>query len=355
MRANHPSPPPCPSPFRPCRFSVLLGATVAIWTASSGCQTGQDTIRTSHQSQLSNSATSSQSPSPQPKITDVPPAVLGGVAIPWRDLQPFLVEAGGGIALEEFVLSRLLEKQLQIQGLEIAPEDVQAERDIFEQMLASGSGIAKENIPSMVEQVRRRRRMGPSRFASLLQRNAMLRKLVSNQAEPSEELIANALEIKYGVRYQARLILVASEKDASEVLNQLRDSSRDPSLLFLELAATISLDPSNAAAGLLEPISPADPSYPVAIRNSLKTLEVGQISRAIAVDQGYALLRLEQIIPAAALKPQDARQRITQELRIKQQRLLMDTLAQQLLDGADLKILDRSLDWSWGTRRSGRP
>ena len=46
---------------------------------------------------------------------------------------------------------------------------------------------------------------------------------------------------------------------------------------------------------------------------------------------------------------------LTEELRIKQQRLMMDTLAQRLLGGADLKILDRALEWSWGTRRPDSP
>lgn len=317
---------------------------------SLGCQSGSNDIQPGDQAPYPRSASQSPSTTNQQK-TDIPPAVLGGKAIPWRELQPFLVEAGGGLALEELVLTRLLREQLQAQGLTITPEEIQAERDIFDQMLAAGSGVAQENIASIADQVRRRRRIGPHRFASLLERNAMLRKLVGDQAELSEELIDNALEIRYGLKYQARLIVVASEQEASEVLGQMRDSQRDPSLLFSELAATISLDPSSAAAGLLEPISPADPSYPAAIRNSLKILDVGQISQAIAVNHGYALLFMEQIIPQSSPRPEAARWQITEELRVKQQRLMMDSLAQRLLAGADLKILDRALEWSWGTRQ----
>lgn len=272
-------------------------------------------------------------------------ASVQGRVLTWDDLAPMLAEAAGGLVLEEVVLDQLLREEFVSRGLSLDAAAVDGERD---RLLQSLSAVEEPSVDQsrLLDTMRRSRGLGPVRFEALLRRSAMLRRLVADEVVVSDAAIEQAYEQAYGKRFQTRLITVSTLTEAQEIRRTL-DQKAVP---FGELAARRSTDASAGRGGLLEPISPADPSYPAPIRSILPQLKVGQVSPVIAIDSGYAILKLEQVIPASGVDPSSVRDEMGRRVRLQQERLLMDQLARRLLQSASITTHDPSLGWSWSAR-----
>jgi parvulin-like peptidyl-prolyl isomerase len=272
-------------------------------------------------------------------------ASVQGRVLTWDDLTPMLAEAAGGIVLEELTLDRLLREEFARRGLEIDAAAVAAERD---RLLQSLSAVEDSPVDTerLLDTMRRSRGLGPVRFEALLRRSAMLRRLIANEVVVSDDAIEMAFEQAYGKHFQTRLITVPTLTEAQDIRRTL-DQQAVP---FGELAARRSTDASAGRGGLLEPISPADPSYPAPIRSILTQLEVGRVSPVVAIDGGYAILKLEQVIPASGVDLGSVRDEMNRRVRLQQERLLMDQLARRLLQSASITTHDPSLGWSWSAR-----
>lgn len=281
-----------------------------------------------------------------------PVASLDGEAITLEQLRPRLMEAGGGAVLEEIVLDRLLEREAANRGITITRRQVDAERSFLMESFA-GAGLSRsdDEAARLILQIRRARGLGDSRFAALLRRNALLRALVAPDVTITPGLIEQAYLFRFGERYRARLIVVPSSAEATAVIERVNSGEN-----FSAVAAEVSIDASAERGGVLEPISGADPSYPAGVRAALRTMQRGQVSAPIAVEQGFAILRLDEIIPAASPQPdrESVRPLLERDVRMQQERLLMNQLARRLIEGARLTILDRSLDEAW-RMRTNRP
>lgn len=276
--------------------------------------------------------------------------MLDGEPIPWGVLRPALAEAAGGIVLEEAVLDRLLAREAERVGVAITPADINRERGlVLESFVQGGLASTRDEASRLLASIRRARGLGESRYAALLRRNAILRALVAPRVAVTPDAVDQAFMYRFGERYRARLIVVPSLAAATEAVRRL-ERGED----FSALAAEASIDASAARGGVLEPISPADPAYPVAVRSALRALSPGGISAPIAVDQGYAVLRLDAVLPAFSPPPDraEAEPMLEREVRLQQERLLMNQLARSLLDSARLTVLDRALDDAWRARAS---
>ncbi|MEM9420755.1 MAG: peptidylprolyl isomerase, partial [Planctomycetota bacterium] len=108
---------------------------------------------------------------------------------------------------------------------------------------------------------------------------------------------------------------------------------------------------SKAQGGLLSPIRPEDTSYPSAMRQAIDGLEVGQVSQPIAIDGGFALLKLEEKIAAAEVEFDDVKDSLELAVRGRTERVLMQQLARELLSGAELVVLDPTLKALWEAQR----
>lgn len=276
--------------------------------------------------------------------------MLDGRPIYWSDLRPALSEAAGGIALEEAILDRLLAREAESIGVAITPADIDREQTLLlDSFRQSGLASTTDEAAGLLRSIRRERGLGESRYASLLRRNAILRAIVAPRVVVTPDALNQAYEYRFGERYRARLIVVPSLAAATEALRRL-ERGED----FSSLAAEVSIDSSAERGGVLEPISPADPAYPLAVRSALRALSPGGITSPIAVDRGYAVLRLDAVLPASS--PPPARPTVEAmlelEVRLQQERLLMNQLVRSLLERARVTVLDRVLDEVWRARTS---
>lgn len=293
----------------------------------------------------------------QPRAPDGerPAALLNGEPVAWAALQPALAEAAGGLVLEEIVLNALLDRELASRGLTLPSDAVATEREHLVAMLQAGAAADENQAERLIDSLRRSRRLGNERFRSLLERNAKLRLLVADTIFVTDAELQQAFHVRYGPKYRARVILVLTEREAAEIRDDLTSRPENLPMRFAEAAARSSLDPSGPRGGILDPISPADPTYPAAIVRVLQGLEPGQLSPVVAVDRGYALVLLEEQLPAGPETLADVRSALEREVRLGKERAAMESLAARLLGAAKLTILDRSLEWGWQARRPAEP
>ncbi|KAA0212777.1 MAG: peptidylprolyl isomerase [Leptolyngbya sp. PLA3] len=255
-------------------------------------------------------------------------------------LAPSLYELAGREALREEALDRALARRLSDRGITVTVEMVRREHELFEDRLTE----AADRSGALREEVWRTRHLGPTRREKLFARNAALRALVAGQVTIAPAEVSLAVELAYGPKKIARLILLQNERDAAETRRTLGD--RPSSSDFSRLAERRSIDPSASRGGLLAPIHLNDPAYPIAVRNALRSLQTGAISAIIPLPEGAALLYLESDQPATT-PPDDAPARLERELLVQRERAEMDRLARALVAESRISVLDRSLGWSW--------
>lgn len=279
---------------------------------------------------------------------DRPVAYLEGKPVTQMQLYNQIAPAHGGQAMAEIVLNRAVQARLEQQGMTMTPADIEAERI----KLLLSMDPDPDTAARLLHAMRTDRGLGEQGFASLLRRNAGLRRLVRDQVRVSDAAIEQAYELKYGKRYQARLIVA----DKLDTITRVRsDALKGRS--FTDMAIKISTDISASQGGLLSPISPADPTYPKAIRDAIRNLKMdhtaSRLSTPIAIDSGYALLWLEEITSKPAPPIERVREALRSEVRASMEQLRMRQLARTLIEQADVVILDPSLEKPW--RRAREP
>ncbi|RNC81351.1 MAG: hypothetical protein ED559_06045 [Phycisphaera sp.] len=276
------------------------------------------------------------------------PAILIANSALSRDaLWPVLAELAGKEAIREAVLDHAVATELSRGGLSITEEDVEAERSRLRTRLAPGA--EEETANEVMGRVLDRRGIGPARLGALLKRNAGMRRLIADEAEPTAEMLELAHRIRYGRQLETRMIVVQTSAAAQQAVAEIRNRSDELGLklAFAEVASERSVDRSASLGGDLGPISPDDPGLPVSVRGVLAELDPMTPSDIIALDSGFAVLLIEREIPAQETTLEEVYDEISAEVRERQERLLMDRLAEQLLREYAPSVLDASLRWSW--------
>jgi parvulin-like peptidyl-prolyl isomerase len=148
------------------------------------------------------------------------------------------------------------------------------------------------------------------------------------------------------------VIVMATQREAGELREALEGATGDRSLRFADAAARSSIDSSAARGGLLDPISPLDPTYPAAVGRAFEELGPGEISPVLAVDRGFALVLLEERLPGRDVPRETVEEQLRAEVRLRLERLAMDDLAARLLRGASITVFDRGLERAWRARPS---
>jgi hypothetical protein len=285
-----------------------------------------------------------------------PAALINDQPLAWDDTLPSLAEAAGAVVLEELALDRLVAAEYRARFGK-GPEDISNERIALERQYLSDSirragDITANEAATLAADMRRSRGLGDARYTALLRRTAMMRDLVAPAVTIGPDLVQQRFDTRFGPRYRVRILTTPDEAGAAGALAELRSGDCELPVRFAALAARISTDESKVRAGEIEPISPADPAYSPALRAVLPGLQPGEVSGVLALDPGFGIVLLEEVIPARQTTLDEQRADIEDELRRRQERVLMDALARRLLQSARIVVMDPSLNWSWKNRSS---
>jgi parvulin-like peptidyl-prolyl isomerase len=249
-----------------------------------------------------------------------------------------MIESAGGQILTERVLDMAVEARLARDNVKITPEQLAFEHKAITDTLSDNPDIAAR----LLGELRRQRGLGETRFNALLRRQAGLRIIVQPQILVTEAGMQQAYQAIHGPRYEVRLIVVRSLSDASEVRRRLAAGES-----FIDLAIRLSTDTSRSQGGLLSPISPADSTYPKIIREKVMTLKVGEVSDALALDNSFAILRLERKIEGDNVKYDDVKTEMAAAVRRMLETQAIQRTKKEILQHADIIILDPALKRSW--------
>ena len=276
-----------------------------------------------------------------------------GVAIVSDDLTPLLLEAAGRTAVEEFVLTRLLEDACARAGISVNAVDLARERDLLERetqeaAVSGGEAGGARSSADAVIRARRIRGMGPARYDLLLRRLAMARALVQNDIDPvSDADTRAAYDVRYGERRRIRLLTTRTRREADEARMRVQAGE-----LFADVAAELSTDPTASAGGMIGDMALRDPVYPESLRRAAADTPVGAVSEPFALERGYGVVRVEAIAaPEGAGPPYaDVQDDLRRVVRDRRERLAMARLNASLLEASGLRPLHPSLRWSMDGR-----
>ncbi len=279
-----------------------------------------------------------------------PVAYVAGEAVRGSDLTAGLYEAAGGEVLGEVVLGRLIERALSDRQLKVTQADVEKERSAVANELSADANEAQR----LLDALRQRRGLGETRFAALLQRNAGLRMLCNAVDGPISvpgPSVQKAYREQYGPTFRVRLITATTLADANDLRRRAQGGEA-----FGELAAKHSTDASADRGGLLSPINPEDATYPSALRTVLTRLRPGEVSDVLALGETYAVLKLEEALPASPIVFADVEASLQEQVRRRLERLRMEQQARALVDHAQVVVLDPTLKplWEQSTRSNTR-
>jgi hypothetical protein len=296
-----------------------------------------------------------------------PIAMIEGRSVQWEELGPLLSEAAGAVVLEELVLHDQLKAECSRVGIAVSDADIESERRLYTETLVTAAGVQADQAESLLREVRRTRGLGDLRFRQLLERNAMLRGVARSRGMVTitEEDITLAHRIKWGPQRKVRLILTTGERDALGVVRRLREVDAPPAPgeapasttpeKFAQVAADASIDvASRSRGGLVGWVRTEDPAYPVAIRRALDVLRPGQISDPISVEQGYAVVMVEDIREQSMPSLSSVKGDLEREVRQVRERAAMDRIAREFIDAARVTVFERSLGATWEARTAPR-
>jgi len=285
-----------------------------------------------------------------------PLAFINGRPVQMVDLRGDLLEAQGAAALQDLVLTEALEREARRRGILVTDDDVEIERTLLVEGMAT-AGDSPGQAENLLATVRGSRGLGPTRFGALLRRNALLRALVRDDIVASDDDVRRAFQILHGPRYRVRVIMCASETDASRIRRavMLEETPESRRSLFIERAVGESLDPSSRRGGLIEQISPNDPTYPDVFLQMLSRVPPGELSPIIALDNGAMLLLVEEEFGPDGVVFENVEAQLRADVRTGRERLEMDRLARRLVIGADVSVVDHGLAWSWEHRPKPQP
>jgi len=279
----------------------------------------------------------------RPAIQERPLAMLDDDPVTISTMQARLMEHSGAETLRELRLEAALRKTLQLGELSVE----QAHLDREEALLLERFSDDEDTARMVLQTLRRNDGLGPERYAALLWRNAALRLLVQDDIALTPATLQRLHRLEHGPRQVIRILVVATLQEAEELHVRLSNGED-----FGELASMRSMDPSRDRGGLLNPISPEDPTWPQALRTEIAELQPGELSGIVFLDDRFAIARLERTLRADNVEFESVRDEIEATARLSQERLKMAELAGRLGVQPRIRLLDPVLRQAWSVDES---
>ncbi len=337
------------------RNTPIASAVIALLPILAGCTTdgarkdNPDPSRARLQLDRTVGGSRDGAPPREPRSGPDRAAVIDGSVVTWEALRAPMIEAAGAVVLEEVALDRALRRALDRAGLRVTDAMIETEeRALLDELANIADGA---NRAELLDGVKRARGLGPERFARLLERNAGLRALILDAAEPEAGELRLARDIAFGQTYRVRLFVADSDDEAARVRAAVSLAEQQARRwIFADACARASTHPTAARGGLIETLSASDPAYPDVLRDAVRGLDPGQVSPVLVTSAGFALVMVESITPARSPSAAET-SRVEQRVRSRKQRVEMEQLARRLLNGTSVSPVDPGLAGAWRDRR----
>ena len=216
-------------------------------------------------------------------------AIVNGKPIYMASIYKPLLKAHGFQIAEILIINAIVQQEAQRRKIIVSPADIAAENaHAIENIL--GKELPSDQRQKVLENLLRKQGIPPGLWRSIMERNAILRKMVEPRVKITEQMIRDEFDRRYTEKVQIRHIQLASISDAQKILKMLNSGSD-----FAQLAKRYSTNTQSAPrGGLLPPFSRNDKTIPKAIRETAFSLTQGQISGIVQADDNFHVLKLEK-------------------------------------------------------------
>jgi parvulin-like peptidyl-prolyl isomerase len=253
-------------------------------------------------------------------------AVVNGQDIRRDALAAACVDRYGDDVLEGLVNKRLIMHHCRNRGIEVTPDEIEAEID----HMAARFKIGRKQWLDMLQ---RERGINAQQYKrDILWPTLALRKLAADQLTVSDQQVQEAYESQFGEAVKARLIVVEDRDLAEKLRRQLVDRPDD----FARLAMQHSKDVNSASiGGLIQPIHRhvGDES----IEREVFSLQLNQISSIIPVGGQFVILKCEDRIPPRNVPLENVRDELIERINEERLRDVAGELFKKLQDAATVQ------------------
>jgi len=265
----------------------------------------------------------------QKKTTSRVVGIISGKSITREDMWVQLVEACGAEIFQDIMLTNAIQQELDKKHVpKITNEEIEYERSILLRTLQSNERVDLELILAD-------RGYGEQRLDALCRRNAGLRKLVQPKIEVTEASVNRMFALMHGPKYPIQILVTSTLAQAAEARDKIQSGER-----FTTVAASMSIDPSAIQGGVVAPISPADPLWPTSVREQIQTLDVGDCSPPMLIEDRWLLVTLTNPPTLQTVALLDVIEEMQQLSRLAMEQLEMDRLSKRFRSTTKSNIID---------------
>ena len=255
--------------------------------------------------------------------------IIAGQSITRQDMWVQLVEASGAEIYRDLLLSNAIEQKLEQEQMpKITDVEIDYEKNVLLRTL-------QRNQASDLELILTERGYGKQRLDALCRRNAGLRKLVQTKIKVTDASANRMFALIHGPKYPVQILVTSTLNKASIARGKLLSGER-----FSAVAATMSIDPSAIRGGNVAPISPADPLWPSSVREQIQTLQIGECSPPILIEDRWLLIAVTGQPTKQTVALADVQEEMQQLSRLAMEQLEMDRLSERLQSTAKSNIID---------------
>lgn len=234
---------------------------------------------------------------------------------------------------DEFVDEKILLKRAQNEGVSLTEEEKAAYLAKLKSALRTETG---EELPLESDTAALYDRLLVQKLLSLL-----VKDIVADDQEVADYYELHKSEFLQPERVQVSQILLASEGQASGVLNKLKDASEEE---FRKIAQAESAGPEASKGGVMGVFKAGQ--LPSELEKVVFSLKEGEISRVVESTYGYHIFRLDKKFEPRLLTAEEA----GPSIRTK----LLEQKSEQAVS-AQLATLRKTMDWKSTTENLAFP
>jgi len=264
-------------------------------------------------------------------------AVVNGQEVTMDLLHEILVDGYGLAIAQQILRTEIVRQTARSKGISITDKEIEDEHQrTLKLTFPTASDDAERQ--QMLNQLLVSRNVTYSTWRLIMQRNAVLRKLVGTDFEVPAEAVRAAYAKKHGRMVAVRHIETKS-LEVAKLVKSLA-ATRD----FAALAREYSVNPTGRTGGKLPPIGPNTQQVSPALRQvALAMTRIGEISDPVQVASRFHILRLEEIIEPKKVKFADVKDALAAELKERMIRGAGNRLLEKLAQAAKVEFVNPSL------------
>ncbi|MDZ5474310.1 peptidyl-prolyl cis-trans isomerase [Bacillus sp. 31A1R] len=253
-------------------------------------------------------------------------ATVGKNKITRQDWLSKMEEQYGEDVLKELVDQKVIQSVAKKYKIKVPEQAVEQEYLMIKNLYGATSSIDEEKWK---EQIKYR----------LLLEELLTKDVVVTEAELKKYYEENKASYQIPTSFHLSQIVVKTEKEASQALKELEQGSK-----FETLAMEISIDDFSAhKGGDIGFVSVDDQRLTEEYLNHLQTLKEGQWSKAIQVEEGFAIVLLHERIKGKDFSFKEVKDQVRRQIALEQ----MDVAA-----SANAFWDEANVDWFYGKKEA---